>query len=58
MVGFCERKLGALLHLHVPDFVGRIFREAKISKIFKRKNFFEEGELKKKISLEDAYRVT
>ena len=55
MVGFCERKLGALLHLRTPDFVGRIFREAKISKISKRKMFFEEGELKKKFLLEDAY---
>ena len=58
MVGFCERKLGELLHLHTPDFVGRNFQKAKISKIFKRKNFFEEGELKNCFLLEDACRVT
>ena len=46
-MGFCERKLGALLHLHIPDFVGRKFFQAKFSKIFKRKNFLKEGESKK-----------
>ena len=58
MVGFCERKLGALLQLHTSDFIGRNFQKAKISKIFKRKIFFEEGEFKKVFLLEDAYRVT
>ena len=45
-MGFCERKLGALWHPHTPDFVGRNFFQAKFSKIFKRKNFCEEGESK------------
>ena len=49
---FCERKLGALLHLHIPDFVGRKFFQAKFSKIFKRKNFLKEGESKKKFFYE------
>ena len=46
-MGFCERRVG-VLHLHTPDFVGRNFFQAKFSKIFKRENFFEEGESKKK----------
>lgn len=58
MVGFCEPKLGTLLHLYTQDFVGRNFQKTKILKIFKRKTFFEEGELKQKNLLEDVYRVT
>ena len=40
MVGFCEWKLGALLHPQTSDFVGRNFFQAKFSKIFKRKKIF------------------